>query len=180
MAAKGLQIGARAAHSGSSTTLAYLGDVFDEWRIPGTEFLEARVPSHVRPGASTRMTQATLRRTGRGAGLLGARFTPVSTASDVLIRVALGQARTAGVYDTAGLAPDEARVVLDGLEARGRSSSLAALGPGLVEVLWASSHPIDSSASGFARLSDELALLLALPPGASADDVVRAWRATPG
>ena len=174
-AGSGLVIGRRAAHSGSSTTIAYLGEVRDEWRTAATDVLEVTLPAAPPPRLPGGPLQASLHREGRGAGRLGARFTPVPDARALVLRVAVGQSESPLVYGAVGLTNAEARVVLDELASQDGSTAFRALGPGRLEVLWATSHPIDGSSSGFQRLAGLLVPLLTLPVDATENDVSTAW-----
>ena len=173
-AADGLLIGFRGAFSGSSTTYAHLGEVRDDWATPAASFLELRFAATRSGRAPSGPLQASLRRQGRNTGLVGARFTPDDASSDIVVRVAVGQAPPA--LDTVGLSPVDAQAVLDGIAAEATGAPFRALGPGRLEVLWAASHPIDSSSSGFKRLAGRLVPLLALPVDAGEEDVYSAWR----
>lgn len=155
--------------------MVYLDEVRESWRTPATEFLEARHKRSTPGPASTASKQVSLYRQGRGAGLLGARFTPQADALEIVVRVGVGQCRMQGVYDTVGLSVDEAQAALEGVLAQSSLPSFLELGPGTLEILWATSHPVDSSAHGFRTLAGLLVPLLALPATAVEEDVVHAW-----
>ena len=172
---RGLVVGLKGAYAGSSRTVVHLCEVRDEWRIQATEVLELRLPA-VPLRTPTGPLQTSLHREGRGAGRLGARFTPVPDAEELVVRVAVGQSKSPSVFGTVGLTKEEARAVLDELALQDGSAAWRALGPGRLEVMWASCHPIDGSTSGLQRLAALIVPLLALPVDASEDDVTTAWR----
>ena len=116
----GLVIGRRAAHSGASTTIVYLGEVRDEWRTEATDVLELKLAAEPPPRVPGGPLQASLHREGRGAGRLGARFAPVPDARELVLRVAVGQSESPLVYGAVGLSNEEARAVLDELASAGR------------------------------------------------------------
>ncbi len=93
-----------------------------------------------------------------------------------MVRVALGRSRAVDVYDTIGLTQDEGQAVLDGIVAQAKGAPFTELGPGQLDVLWATSHPIDGSASGFNRLASSLIPLLALTVDADENAITHAWR----
>lgn len=175
-ATPGLRVGTSAAHSGASSTYAHLGQVREEWRIPATEYLEMRFPATLSSDTPAVPVQASLRRQGRDAGLVGARFTPKPQSSEIVVRVAVGQSRSSDSYDTVGLSREEAKAVLEGIAAHATGAPFVGLGPGQLDVLWATSHPVDGSESGFRRLAGSLVALLSLRVDADANAIASAWR----
>ena len=89
-AGRGVLVGINGAFSGSSSTYAHLGEVRDEWRSRSTDFLRLSVPATPGRHPPGGPLQATLRRLGRDAGILGARFTPEPGWSAVEVRVSFG------------------------------------------------------------------------------------------
>ena len=173
-AARGLLVGSRGAHSGSSTTYVHLGAIRQEWQIPATEFLEFRLdaaPSHFVPAGAI---QAALERQGRAAGLVGARFTPEPEWREIMVCVAVGRSHTD--RNSVGISHVEGQAVLDGISAQTRGAPFRELGPGRLDVLWAVSHDVDSSPSGFNKLAGQLLPLLFLPLDADENQVRLAWR----
>ena len=168
-----LLIGLNAAHSGSSTTYVRLGCVLERAAFDSAEKLVFSQPACPPAGAALR--EATIEQQGRGAGLLGARFTPDPSSRELFFSVAVGTTRGKGAQ-TAGLARMDAQAVFEGLREVARASSVAEFGAGRLEVHWAMTHAVDSSAYGFRELAGRLVAIMALPAGAPADAVWQAWR----
>lgn len=168
-----LLIGVHAAHSGSSSTYVRLGTVLDEFACPGSgDFHFAQAASAAKGGAPL---QATIERQGRRAGLLGARFTPDPRSAELIVSVRTGTVDDPGIYQV-GLSSIDAQAVLDGLRAVAHAPPVTELGAGRLEIGWAMTNIMDSSADGFRDLAGRLVPLLTLHPRSSADKVWQAWR----
>lgn len=168
-----LLIGVNGAHSGSSSTYVRLGTLGGAAGCPEGDDLSF---SQAASGPATpSLLEATIERQGRNAGLLGGRLTPAPLLHELTVIVRAGVAHEQGVFQP-GLAASDAWAVLEGIRAVSHTSAMRALGPGRLEVGWALTHAIDSSAFGFRDLAGKLVPLLALGPDASPDDVSQAWR----
>lgn len=169
-----LRIGISGAHAGASTTYVYLDELQDRYAYDGDNRIEFTKAASAGNVPSRRPLQAMIRRLGRGAGMLGARFTP-APAGDAIVVLVLVRTTPITGYDN-GLSPDMAGSVLQGLERVARGHAFTSLGPGRLDIAWAQEHDVDSSASGFMQLAERLVPLLSLAADAIDDDVTTAWR----
>ena len=169
-----LLIGIRGAHANSSSTYVHLGRVRDRWRIPMAETLEFRCGAEP-PTREAGSLSASIERQGRGAGVLGARFTPDGNSSAIVVSVSVGggEHTSASIGD---LSMEYARAVLEGIKGISGGVAFRELGAGRLDVLWARTHDIDSSEPGFHQLAERLVPLLALPEDGTQADVLHAWR----
>ena len=168
-----LLIGVSGAHSGSSSTYVYLGEVQDQFACASENWIKFTKTAQL-PGLSQPL-QAMIKRQGRHAGLLGACFVPDPSGNEIVVSVAVGAVRGPKNGDL-GLSLEDAKAVLKGLERVAGGASFIELGAGWLNVSWAETSQIDSSESGFQELAERLVPLLALPMDATADDVTNGWR----
>ena len=175
-AGRGVLVGVNGAFSGSSTTYAHLGEVRDEWRSQSTDCVRLILPAMPGRHPPAGPLQASLRRLGRDAGVLGARFTPQPGSSAVEVRVWFGESGRKPDPYALGLEQADAQAVLDEIVTQSRGVAFFELGPGRLDVAWAARHPIDGSRHGFQRLAALLVPLLTLPVSATEDAIRIAWR----
>ena len=175
-AGPGVLVGINGGFSGSASTYAHLAEVREEWRSLSTDFLRLSLPAVAGPHCPAGPLQATLRRVGRDAGLLGARFTPEPASNLIEIRVPFGPFGSEPDPFSLGLERDDAQAVLDEIVNQSRGVAFIELGPGRLDVAWAARHPIDGSRRSFERLIASLVPLLTLPAGAREDQILMAWR----
>ena len=175
-AGHGVLVGIDGGFTGSSSTHAHLGEVREAWRSRSADVLQMSVPATPGQRPPGGPLQATLRRVGRDAGILGARFTPEPASSTVEVRVPFGQAGHEPDPYAHGLERGDAQAVLDEIVTQSRGVAFIELGPGRLDVAWAARHPIDGSRRGFQRLMASLIPLLTLPVGATDVEILFAWR----
>ena len=166
-----LLIGTDGKYGGSSSTYVRLGVVLEEFAIVSTEALDLTFPAC--PSTITHPLHATIERAGRGAGLLGACFTPDAEGCTFALRVKVGGPRDR--HGSGALSYTDADAALAGLAEAASGPAPFMLGAGSLELGWAATHDVDSSSFGFRDLARKLVPLLSLPPAASANEVWGAW-----